>query len=41
MKGAAMGLFSWLFASGDEGDREAAASAGAAANGTRKDETKH
>ena len=43
MKGAAMGLFSWLFSSGDNGDREASAGEGAAAKGkgTRKDGTKY
>ena len=38
-----MGLFSWLFSSGDKGDREASAREGAAAKGkgTRKDGTKY
>ena len=38
-----MGLFSWLFSSGDKGDREASACEGAAATGkgTRKDGTKY
>jgi hypothetical protein len=43
MKGPAMGLFSWLFSSGDKGDREASAVEGATAQGkgTRKDGTKY
>lgn len=38
-----MGLFSWLFSSGDEGDRETSAPAGTAAKGkgTRKDGSKY
>jgi hypothetical protein len=41
MKGPAVGLFSWLFSSGDKGDREGAASKEPVSKGkgTRKDGT--